>query len=504
MIAVTQLTFSYPGCTPVLRGISLEIEPGSNVAVMGANGSGKSTLALLLKGLHIPQRGSVAVDGFNAASGERERFEVMRRVGIVFQNPDNTIVSTTVERELAFGLENLGVPGREMRERVDEALALFDLESHRHSDPGRLSGGERQRLALAAVMVMQPGHLVLDEPTSLLDPAGGERILRLIRETARQGTTVIHVTQSAAEAITADRLVVLGEGGVLLDGAPREVLRNTAGLGIESLEDIHVLSSGNGECSGTHAGRAIPPEAAPVSLEHVSLVYDPGTPFAQRALENLSMALPRGESTVLLGPSGSGKTSLLEIAAGITPPTSGSVSLADDPSRAMAFQFPEDQVFGETVESYVAFGPENRGFASEETRRAVDDSLAAVGLAPDRYRTRDPLTLSGGEKRRAALAGVLAMKPDVLVLDEPTAGLDRRGVDMVAGFLCEYAAQGGTLLFSTHDFRVARRLARHVCVLESGGMETHGELPEVFASSPWLGMLREQRAVRLNESGENS
>jgi energy-coupling factor transport system ATP-binding protein len=494
MITLSELTFAYSGQAPVLDRISLEIAAGSHVAIMGPNGSGKSTLALLMKGLLSPTGGSVAVDGFQASIGENARDEVMQRVGIIFQNPENTIVSTTVEREIAFGLENLGVPGAEMQERVEEALRMFKLEEYRFASPDRLSGGEKQRLALAAVMVMQPEHLILDEPTSLLDPAGSARILGLISEAAARGITVIHITQFAAEALAAERAIVLANGGVARDGAPREALRDAEELGIEGLEDVRSFFSGWGET--TIPDRT---EHSPLSLEDVSFVYDRGTPFAHRALEHVDLKLPGGSSTVLLGPSGSGKTTLLEIVAGITPPTSGKAPVQNGMVRAMAFQFPEDQVFGDTVELYAAFGPENLGFSMEDTREAVTGALLAVGLDPETYRERDPFTLSGGEKRRVALAGVLAMRPDMLVLDEPTAGLDRRSTDRVVGFLREYVRQGGTLLFSTHDFRVARRLARHAIVLSNGSVETFGEIRAVFETSPWLRMLREQTGERLNE-----
>ncbi|MHB9029459.1 MAG: ABC transporter ATP-binding protein, partial [Candidatus Latescibacterota bacterium] len=444
MIVLSELTFAYPGMVPALDRISLEIANGSHVAIMGPNGSGKSTLALLIKGLLAPTGGVVAVDGFRASRDENARNEVMRRVGMIFQNPENTIVSTTVEREIAFGLENLGVRQEEMRVRVEEALRRFDLEEYRYTSPERLSGGEKQRLALAAVMVMQPAYLILDEPTSLLDPAGSQRILGFISDAAAGGITVIHITQFAVEALEADRAIVLAEGGVARDGAPREALRNIADLGIEGLEDVRSFFSGFGErvISAQEEKR---PEGSPASLEGVSFIYDRGTPFARRALEDVDLKLPGGSAMVLLGPSGSGKTTLLEIVAGITPPTSGKVVIRNALLRAMAFQFPEDQIFGDTVGSYAAFGPENIGLSAEETRIAVNGSLIAVGLDPETYQGRDPFTLSGGEKRRVALAGVLAMRPDVLVLDEPTAGLDRRSTDLVVSFLGEYITAGGTL-----------------------------------------------------------
>lgn len=496
MLTLSTLTFAFPGRPDVLSGISLSIGDGSHVAVMGPNGSGKSTLALMLKGILAPTAGTVSVDGFSAAAGERERDEVMRRVGIVFQNPDNAIVSTTVEREIAFGLENLGIPGGEMRARVEETLQRFDLERYRFTSPEHLSGGEKQRLALAAVMVMRPAHLILDEPTSLLDPEGGERILSLIHETAQAGTTVIHITQSATEALAADRLIVLDGGAPILDGPPREVLRDTARYGIESLDDIH--DPAGGFSAAPVPGSPATQEAPLVSLRGITFIYDAGTPFAHRALDGVSLDIHAGKAVTLLGPSGSGKTTLLEIAAGLTEPADGTVALRDTPLRAMAFQFPEDEVFGDTVAEYVAFGPGNIGFPPGVITRTVDDALMAVGLDPARFRARDPFTLSGGEKRRAAIAGVLAMNPRVLVLDEPTAGLDRRSAGRIADILETYVRNGGALLFSTHDFRMARRLAHQTAVLCRGRIETYGETAAVFADSPWLGMLRTRTTSRLN------
>ena len=494
MIVFEHLFFSYPGCPPVLRDISLVIKAGAHVAVMGPNGSGKSTLALLMKGLFLPSEGAVGVDGFTASADERSRFEVMKRVGIVFQNPANTIVATTVERELAFGLENLGIPDDEMRARVNEALDRFGLARHRHISPDHLSGGERQRLALAAVMVMRPSHLILDEPASLLDPAGAHDILQLIKEAVRAGTTVVHITQSAAEALEADRVIVLSEGGVVRDGVPREVLENTSDFGIEGLEDIRAWVS-SGECRNGAGDETAAHAVFPVAVEDITHWYDRGSPFERQALDAVTLAFLHGSATALLGTAGAGKTTLLEIAAGITPPTEGRVTLSGNPVRAMAFQFPEDQVFGDTVDAYVAFGPENIGFSREETARAVREALDAVGLEPECYRPRDPLMLSGGEKRRVALAGALSMRPDVLLLDEPTAGLDRRGIERMVVIFREYIRSGGTLLFSTHDLRVARNLAGYAAVLDGGRIETSGSIQEVFARSPWI--------AGLGRSGEN-
>lgn len=500
MINLSHLTFSYctplvlrtsgdpaPGQPPILNDLSLSFETGVHTALMGPNGSGKSTLALLIKGLLLPAQGVIRVEGISASSGERERLEVMKRVGLVFQNPDNTFVSTTVERELAFGLENLGIPGAEMRRRVDETLSRFELEEYRHTNPSHLSGGEKQRLALACVMIMQPAYLILDEPTSLLDPGSRSHILGLIRDQANSGATVIHITQFASEALHADRAVVLTETGICRDGPPSLVLRDTDAIGIRGIGNIE---PGAAKPCSILIHKTTEPANEIIRLENISYWYDRGLPFEKKALENIHLPLLQGTSTVLMGPAGSGKTTLLEIACGLTEPSTGRVHVKEKPLRAMAFQFPEDQMFGDTVGEYVAFGPGNIAMQKEEITKTAYETLSAVGLDPALYYNRDPLTLSGGEKRRAALAGVLAMRPDVLILDEPTAGLDLRGTGLILSFLKMYLESGGTLLFSTHDFEAAESVAEYALVLEHGKIETYGDLTEVFEKSRWLEKVR--------------
>ncbi len=484
MIKTTNLTFAYPGESPVLENINLTILSGSYVALMGKNGAGKTTLALLLKGLLVPASGTAAIDGLCAVDG-KSRFEIMKRVGMVFQNPDNTIVATTVERELAFGLENMSMPPGEMKKRVDEALRRFDLERYRHTNPSHLSGGEKQRLALAAVLVMHPEHLILDEPTSLLDPWSRNHILELIHAEADEGTTVIHITRFTSEAQHADRVLVLDESGICLDGLPEEVLKKAEGRRQKAEDKRHKIITHTAGKSVKSEGKAI------VSLYDVTHIYDKGTPFENRALTDINLKLPVGSSTALIGASGSGKTTLLEIAAGVTVSTQGQVQVKDSLVRAMAFQFPEDQMFGDTVESYVEFGPKNMGVKDSDLHDAVTGAIEDVGLNPELFLSRDPLTLSGGEKRRAALAGVLAMKPDALILDEPTAGLDSDGMELILAFLGKYVNEGGTLLFSTHDFDIVRNLADFAVVLDGGRIEMFGSVDEVFEKSARLNSLED-------------
>ncbi len=493
MITATDLTFAYPGQEPVLRSVSLNIQAGTHVAVMGSNGTGKSTLALLIKGLLHPVSGSISVDGFSP-DNDTSRFEIMKRVGLVFQNPDHTIVATTVEREIAFGLENSGVPPNEMKRLVNDALDRFGLMRYRHTNPANLSGGEKQRCALAGVMVMQPSHLILDEPTSLLDPENRSHLLGFIHEAAEHGTTVIHITPFIEEALTAARVIVLDNNDICMDGSPDEILKDTGRFRTCSVYGADFRDGAPAQENCEKISPAVfhsehPAQAEGVtliSLDKVAHVYDNGTPSQNEALRDIDINISQGSSTVLLGPSGSGKSTFLEIVSGVITSTGGSVHFGGNPLRAMAFQFPEDQMFGDTVASYVSFGPSNTGISEDDLPETVTAALASVGLDPDQYSNRDPLMLSGGEQRRAALAGVLAMNPDVLVLDEPIAGLDRSGMEIIIQFLHKYVSCGGTLLFSTHDFEVAWRLAAFAVVLRDGCMETYGAIDYVFKESEWL------------------
>ncbi|MFC1485837.1 ABC transporter ATP-binding protein [Candidatus Latescibacterota bacterium] len=484
MITLEKLSFAYPGFSPVLENLDVTIETGSSVAIMGPNGSGKTTLAYLLKGIFAPTSGRLTVDGV-AAGHETAREELMRRVGLVFQNPENTIVTTTVETELAFGLENLGVPRAEMVARVEEALELFQLAQYRHTSPTHLSGGEKQRLALACVMVMNPTCLVLDEPTALLDHPGRRVVRAFLKRLAEQGTTSIHITQFMDETCEADRLIVLDNAGISHDGRPADILPRLTGYRSCGYTP-RLVSSLDADAQGCSPQ---PDGGALITFEDTGFTYDPGTPFAHTALVDITLPVYRQTATVVLGPSGSGKTTLLELAAGIAKPTAGMVRVDGEPVRAMTFQLPEDQMFGQDVASYVAFGPRNIGVTDRTLAGVVDEALTAVGLDPSRYRRRDPLALSGGEKRLVALAGVFAMRPGLLVLDEPTAGLDWEGMTRVIKGLETFCEGGGTLLFSTHDFEVIHALGEYALVLVGGQVEAQGQCQEVLADSTWIQSL---------------
>jgi len=262
MIVLDGVDCEYPGATrPALRGVRLEIAPGESVAIAGPSGSGKSTLVKLMNALLLPTAGRVTVDGLDTAA-ESLVWEIRRRVGLIFQNPDNQFVSTTVEREIAFGMENLGLPRSEIAARMADVASRLRLGPLMDRPPHKLSGGEKQRVAIAAVLAMRPAHLALDEPTSLLDSEGRREVWEILGEIARGGFhTVVHVTQFPDEIALAARAVVLSEGSVVFDGPPAELFRRGGDLGAWGLERPRAIELAE---RVRRAGFGVPEEAASI------------------------------------------------------------------------------------------------------------------------------------------------------------------------------------------------------------------------------------------------
>ena len=537
MIRVDQISFDFPGPIPALRSIDLAIAPGEAVAVVGANGSGKTTLARCLNGLHIPQRGRVFVDDL-PTDDPTLLPQIRQRVGMVLQNPDDQLVATTVAAELAFGLENLALPGDEIQRRVEEALAAFDLQSYRHYPPHHLSGGEKQRVAIAAVVAMRPRYLILDEPTALLDPHGRRQVATLL-ETLRAsyGIATILITQLPAEAARADRLVVLHQGRIHGDAAPRDLFADAARfrdlgldlpfapalakrlaldehpLDLDALADA--LASRRAAAPTSEWMPPPPPSSGPSKLRTADLshIYNAHLPTRHQGISDIDLDVTAGSVVALIGASGSGKTTLAQHFNALLKPSRGSVLLdgVDIWSQAqrqvrqrvgLVFQFPELQLFAETVAADVAFGPDNLGFPRDRIDALVADALAMVGLPPAQFAARAPLSLSGGEKRRAALAGILAMDPEVLVLDEPTAGLDPRGTADLALLCQRLQQQGRTLVLISHDMDLVGRLATHVVVMQQGQIQLQGPARTVLADARFDGLsgLEPPAAVQLSHA----
>lgn len=518
MIQVRNLRFSYDPDgvrAEVLKGIDLSLREGEWVALIGANGSGKTTFLRCLNGLLRPTRGDVLVDGLSVQDAEGVQ-AVRRRVGMVFQNPDDQIVSAQVEREVAFGLENLGIATDTMQMRVDEVLERFGLLQDRKHPPHLLSGGERQRLAIASVVAMRPRYLLLDEPTALLDPAARIALRELLKDLHRSGeVTPLLVTQDPEEALFADRILVFDRGRVAADGSPAEVYGRVdtlrkMGLAPPTAAEI-AFQTGLPPPIPLSADDLLgqlpepPPEPPPqqmvspplpsrspiVSARKLCHVYNPELSTACPAIVDLDLDVAEGSLCCLIGPSGSGKSTLLQHLNGLLLPTSGELTVCGvevgktkdlSPLRrrvALLFQFPEAQLFAETVYDDVAFGPRNLALYDIDAR--VRQALIDVGLQPDAFLERSPFALSSGEKRRVATAGVLAMRPDVLVLDEPTAGLDPAGAKEVEDLLRALQSQGSTVILVSHDLGLVSRLGERVAALDGGRLAFEADTRAAFA-----------------------
>lgn len=515
MIKVQNLSYTYPGSqSPVLNNISFTIPAGQFVVIMGANGSGKSTLLRCLNGLIQPNHGHVYIDDLSVQEPQHLP-NVRQKVGMVFQNPDDQIIASTVEREIAFGLENQGIPQPEMHQRVARMLDQFQLVKYHKQDPNQLSGGERQRLALASIIVMTPKYLLLDEPTSLLDPGARQNILADIYHLHQETeTTPILVTQIPSEAIRADRIIVLSQGQIALDAPPADIFAQTdtlTQLGLHSplasqiaqkihlskpypltIQDlanrIHIPPFQKDTLTPTHKN----PTQPIIRAHQLSHLYNPKLPNQIKGLDNLNIEISAGEISVFIGPSGSGKSTFVQHLNGLLTPTTGSLTVCDrNPNRSqdlidlrrfvgLIFQFPEAQLFAETVFDDVAFGPQNLKMSDIATH--VHTALQDVGLDPNTFIKRDPLRLSGGEKRRVAIAGILAMSPNIIVFDEPTAGLDPQGAQRIESLIHTQKEQGRTVVMITHDLDLAARVADHIYLFQSGQVIKHGTPAEILTT----------------------
>lgn len=525
MIRLQNLCFRHGGQADTLCGIDLEIRPDERVALIGPNGSGKTTLARCLNGLYRATAGRVLVDGLDAAI-QADLPQIRQRVGMVFQNPDDQLVTVRVEDEIAFGLENLAIATGPMRQTVDETLEAFGLTPLRRRPPHQLSGGEKQRVAIAAAIALQPRYLVLDEPTALLDPASRHAVNALIESLrAAFGLTTIRITQYLEEAVDADRIVVLHQGRLWADGPPGDIFRRTEalrgiGLDVPFACDMSSRLQAHGipfclrnePLAAALAPRLITVESAayipdqmpsgPSKLraEALSYAYTPSSSARQDqkaiGLRDIDIDLACGTALALTGPSGSGKTTLVQHFNGLLRPDRGRVLLDGQdlwarPAAlplirrrvALVFQFPELQLFAETVLDDAAYGPSLQGLSPSEAAAAARRALAQVGLDPDLFAHRSPMSLSGGEKRRVAIAGSLAMRPEVLVLDEPTAGLDPQASRQLVSLLSKLRRDGMTLAFISHDMERVADLAGRLVVLQDGTVQASGP-PRVLLNDP--------------------
>ncbi|MBP3885534.1 MAG: ATP-binding cassette domain-containing protein [Olsenella sp.] len=545
LASLRHVTLRYERGVVALDDVSLDVRSGERVCVLGANGSGKSTLASVICGLLAPDEGDVRLLGEKVLSGGVVDFGAYRRarrgLGLVFQNPDDQIVTTVVEDDVAFGPENLGIPAEEIGARVERELSRVAMGAYAKADPTRLSGGQKQRVAIAGALAMEPRLLVLDEPGALLDVRGRRSIMRVMGRLRDGGTTIVHITHFMEEALEADRLVVMSAGRIVLEGTPAEIFSHGAELEALGLEEpfcarlseglrargvnvgwtcddsalaqelVSLLAGGDGTVhrggadgsasDGVPARGATRDSATPgatrdpatpaVEADSVSYSYDgAGNPAGRRALDGVSFSVAPGTSVAIVGQTGSGKSTLLRIICALETPDAGHMRIdgldtLDRRNRRRLFgqhigyvmQHPERQLFAETVMQDVSFGPTNMGLAREEVERRCTHALSLVGLADKAEAS--PFELSGGQQRLCAIAGILAMHPDTLVLDEPNAGLDPRGRAHLRSILADIHAHGVTIVRVTHSMNEAAR-AEHVIVLDQSHVMMQGAPREVF------------------------
>jgi energy-coupling factor transport system ATP-binding protein len=422
---VERLTFRYPDAAPSLEDVSLELREGERVALLGPSGAGKSTLLRALAGL-VPHfhggrfEGRVVVAGLDTRTVRPS--ELASTVGFVFQDPEEQVVTTAVAAEVAFGLEQAGTPPAEIWPRVDGALAAVDAQHLAGRRTTELSGGELQRVCLAAVLARRPRLLLLDEPTSQLDPDAAERFLDCVD--ALPATVVLSEQRVERALRLADRVLFVDGGRLLLDAPRAEAL-----AWLETRRPAYVSSrSRDALVQGSDPGTEV------CRLSHVSFAYGGGPPV----LDGADLVVRRGEVVALEGPNGSGKTTLAKLAAGLLEPTAGTAVrvgratyLSQDPGRYVLTERVLDEV----------------ALAAGEPRALA--ALADVGLAwaADRH----PRDLSAGERERLGLAAVTAPAPDLLVLDEPTRGMDPERKRALGERLRAYAARGRGVLVATHD-----------------------------------------------------
>lgn len=530
LIEIDHVTFYHTdrekAAEPALRDLSLCVEAGEFIALIGANGSGKTTLARHMNALLLPTSGNVRVMGLDTR--EHKNWPLVRTtVGMVFQSPEDQLVSTTVEDDTAFAAENAGLPSDEIRRRVDDALRAVDMWEERKRPPHLLSAGQMQRVALAGVLAMHPRCIIFDETTAMLDPAGRRNVMEMMQRLNREGMTILYITHYMQEALLAQRVVVLNAGKVALDSDPRAVFsdpRRLAEFGLE-LPPLTALAEGlEGLFPGVPVGALTPAELAdairdpdedekarrlPAAVPHpqretaidvhaLAHTYMKDTPLAHTALEEVNLSAGRGAVHGLIGATGSGKSTLLQHFNGLLRPQKGSVQVAgyslNDPHVTvkqmvqvvgLVFQNPEAQFVEQYIGDEIAYGPRPL-LDRPALRERVQWAMRLVGLDFEQYKDRLTYNLSGGERRKVALASVLALQPQILVLDEPTAGLDPLSRREVLRHLQNFQRQGMTLVLSSHQMGDLARLTERVTVLHQGRDVRTGSAAEIFSEGQAL------------------
>lgn len=525
--SLKDVSYKYPRSTDfVLSNINLEIHPGEFLGLIGPTGAGKSTLCLALNGI-VPQFfggrffGSVHVNDLDTIEHPVSTFA--RFVSQVFEDPETQLVATSVENEIAFPLENLKVPPEIIRERIPQALAAVRLEGSEQKHPSELSGGQKQRLAIAAAIAVQPKLLILDEPTSQLDPVGAEEVFATVQELNQElGMTIVMASHSAEEmAVFADRIVLLSHGEVIATGSPDEIYSQIELLAANELRPPQVAST---FYSLKKAGLAVPKipvrmkDAIPylgdlasrkpnqsfvlpppprmtgealLSVRDLTHIYPDGT----TALQGVSLDIHAGEYVLLIGQNGAGKTTLVKHFLNLLQPTEGVVRVGRADTRNMTVsdlarrigyiaQNPDHQIFTASVRAEIEFALQNLDFHPDLVEARTLESLDAMGLLE--VQDRHPLSLPKGDRARVVIAAILAMKPEIIIFDEPTTGQDFGGAQTILTISRDLHKAGKTILVITHHLYLMPEYAQRVVVMGKGTLLLDQDLRTAFHSKSIL------------------
>ncbi|AKJ37554.1 cobalt ABC transporter ATP-binding protein CbiO2 [Methanosarcina barkeri CM1] len=539
-IKLENLTYSYPHSdSQILSDINLELKKGEFVLLVGPSGCGKSTLVRCLNRL-IPEISGGSFSGRVLLHGQDLKNEKINKlaleVGMVFQNPETQLFRMTVAEDISFGPENLGLPIIEVLSRVEKALKAVRLEKLRDHFIFTLSGGEKQRTAIGGNLAMEPEILVLDEPTSDLDPAGTQKVLELLRKLNEEKQTTLILIEHKLDSVfeIADRMLVMDKGRFIFDGKPFEILcreevtLKKLGIHPPQLTEIFHLLEMDYEASivpsyenvlkrlaellqvpatrqlENHrwqkpetSGSILPSEENLPFVRIENLYYRPED--GSEILKNINLNIKSGEFLALLGHNGAGKTTLAGHLIGFYRPSFGRILLnGKDIERystaqlskkvGYLFQNPDSQIFMDSVTKEVRFGLENMDIPKDKIEKLVDESLETMELSA--YKDRHPHSLSRGQRQRLAVASILALEPDLLVLDEPTTGQDRGHIAKFLDKIKELNKLGKTVILITHDMELVAEYAERVVVMKQGRILLDGPTANVFSNTE-----------KLNEAG---
>lgn len=526
-VELRDIRFTYDsGATWALDGVNLTIRQGERVCLAGPNGSGKSTLSRIIAGLAAPDAGHVTLLGnnvFDESGAHADAYRSARHgIGAVFQHPEDQIVTTIIEDDVAFGPENLAIAHDDIDMRIAMSLDAVDMSEQREADPTRMSGGQQQRVAIAGMLAMNPEILVLDEPTAMLDPQGRADIMHILDELQQRGTTIILVTHHRDEFANADRIIRLDSGRIV-----QSAHSDTAS--IPEMDGSDTAREGNPIAKSNIANGASKPASAVPIIEIRNLTYQ--YPNSNKpVLDKLSITINAGETVAITGHNGAGKTTLARLLCALDQPQSGNITINTIPvarqrtngnmqslKRAdreklhatigYVMQHPERQLFAETVAEDIAYGPRNQHLDETQVSERVNQAMTLLHI--EHLADRSPFDLSGGQQRLAAIAGVIACQPQILIMDEPTAGLDEAATTRVHDLIQTLHAQGVTVLIISHSQTEIDVLADRVIALDrrqngnvaTRNIEANGTSETAYSKNPHaIDSGRAKGDVRENRS----